>query len=132
MQPSHLPNISYTDEGSTASLTSALQALQNPEFLFAGMDEDTDNGNNCRLDTIPPSDNLDDIEKTLPRIDRPRVLSRPDYSFRILLSEMNHFWNDRNELINYMGLDAFVPLTAKSVAAPKAMAASPPVQLAFV
>ena len=132
VQPSHLLDISDTDEGSTASLTSALQALQDPESLFAGMDGGTDNGNNFRLDTIPPSDNLDDIEKTLPRIDTPRVLSRPDYSSRILLSEMNHFRNDRNELITYMRLDALIPLTDKPVVAPKAMAAPPPVQLAFV
>jgi len=30
VQPSHLPNISETDEGTTASLTSALQGLRDP------------------------------------------------------------------------------------------------------
>ena len=63
------------------------------------MDDDTNNGNNFCLDTIPPSDNLDDIEKWLPRIDTPPVLSHPNYSSRILLSELNHFRNDRYELI---------------------------------
>ena len=94
------------------------------------MDDDTENGNNLHLDTIPPSDQQDEIEETLPRIDTPRVLSRPDYSSRILLSEMNHFRNDRNEMITYMRLDALIPLTDKPVAA--AEAASPPVQLAIV
>jgi hypothetical protein len=45
---------------------------------------------------------------------------------------MNYFRNDRNELITYMRLDALIPLTDKPVVAPKAMAAPPPVQLAFV
>jgi len=133
LQP-HLLDISDSDEGSTANLASALQALQDPQSLFADMDDDTENGNSFRLDTIPPSDRQDEIEETLPRIDTPRVLSRPDYNSRILLSEMNHFRNDRNELITYIRLDALIPLTDKPVAVAPAAAAlpPPPARLAFV
>ncbi len=131
---SHLLDISDSDEQSTSSLTSALLALQDPQSLFADIDDDTENNNNFHLDTIPPSDRQDEIEETLPQIDAPRVLSRPDYSSRILLSEMTHFRNDRNELITYIRLDALIPLTDKPVAAATAAAASPPppARLAFV
>ncbi len=128
-QQSHLLDISDSDGQSTGGLTSALQALQNPQSLFDDMDDDAEH---FRLDTITPSDNQDEIEQALPRIDTPRVMSRPDYSSRILLSEMNHFRNDRNELITYIRLDALIPLTGKPVAAATAAASPPPVRVAFV
>jgi hypothetical protein len=128
-QQSHLLDISDSDGQSTGGLTSALQALQNPQSLFDDMDDDAEH---FRLDTITPSDNQDEIEQALPRIDTPRVMSRPDYSSRILLSEMNHFRNDRNELITYIRLDALIPLTDKPVAAATAAASPPPARVAFV
>ena len=126
----HLLDIGDSDEQSTGHLTSALQALQDPGSLFADMGDDTENDNTFRLATIPPSDRQAEFEETLPRIDTPRVLSRPDYSSRILLSEMNHFRNDRNELITYIRLDALIPLADKPVAA--TAAPPPPARLAFV
>ena len=133
-QQSHLLDIRDSDDQSTASLTSALQALQDPQSLLADLDDDTENGDHLHRDTSPPSDRQDEIEETLPRIDTPRVLSRPDYNSRILLSDMNHFRNDRNELITYMRLDALMPLTDKPATVATAAAASPPppARLTFV
>jgi hypothetical protein len=133
-QQSHLLDISDSGNQSTGGLTSALQALQDPQSLFADLDDEAGGGDDFRLDTIPPSDRRDELEATLPRIDTPRVLSRPDYNSRILLSEMNHFRNDRNELITYLRLDALIPLAGKPVAAAKgtAPAPPPPARLAFV
>ena len=118
----HLLDISDSDGQSTGNLTSALQALQNPHTLLTDFGDDMENDDHFRLDTIPSLDSQDKIEDTMPQIDTPRVLSRPNYNSRILLSEMNHFRNDRNELITYMRLDALIPLTDKPVVA----AASPP------
>ena len=130
----HLLDIRDSDQQSTGNLTSALQALQDPQSLFPDMDDDGEGDNKIRLDTIVSADRQDEIEQALPRIDTPRVLSRPNYSSRILLSEMNHFRNDRNELITYIRLDALIPLTNKPVAAATTVPVSPPppVQLAFV
>lgn len=118
----HLLDISDSDGRSTGNLTSALQALQNPHTLLTGFGDDMENDDHFRLDTIPSLESQDNIEETMPQIDTPRVLSRPNYNSRILLSEMNHFRNDRNELITYMRLDALIPLTDKPVVA----ANSPP------
>lgn len=133
-QQSHLLDISDSDGRSTGNLTSALQALQDPKSLFTDMDDGEDGDGTLHLDAVPSPDQLDKLEKTLPQIDTPRVLSRPDYNSRILLSEMNHFRNDRNELITYLRLDALIPLTEKSAAVAKVAVASPPppAQLAVV
>jgi hypothetical protein len=120
---SHLLDIRDSDGQSTGGLSSALQALQDPQSLF----DDTD-GEVETIDfyTMPPSEDQDALEQTLPRIDTPRVLSRPEYSSRILLSEMNHFRNDRNELTTYVRLDALIPLSDKPVTTTAAAVASPP------
>lgn len=135
-QPSHLLDISDSDNRSTGSLTSAMQALQDPQSLFADDDSDGVDGHEFHLDTISPSDHQDNIEENLPRIDTPRVLSRPEFNSRILLSELTHFRNDRNELITYMRLDALIPLTDKPVAGPKTTVTAtmppPPVRPVFV
>lgn len=129
-QQPHLLDIQDSDQQSTGSLATALQALQDPKSLFADLQEDTEHDEIFRLDTIVPSDRQADIEENLPRIDTPRVLSRPDHKSRILLSEMNHIRNERNELITYIRLDALIPLTDKPVVA--AVAAQPrPAQIAF-
>jgi hypothetical protein len=130
----HLLDISDSGGPSANNLTSALQALQDPQSLLTNIDDDAATGEASKNKTIPPSRNLDEIEKSLPQIDTPRVLSRPNYNSRILLSEMNHSRNDQNELITYMRLDALIPLTEKPAASPSAVAASlqPSATLTFV
>lgn len=135
-QKSHLLDISDSENRSTSSLTSAMQALQDPHSLFADDDADGLDGHELHLDTIPPSDHHNGLEESLPRIDTPRVLSRPDYNSRILLSELTHFRNDRNELVTYMRLDALIPLTDKPVAGDKTTVTAkmplPPAHSVFV
>jgi hypothetical protein len=129
----HLLDVRDSGDATGVDLTSALQALQDPQSLLTDIEDDAGDDNLFRLDTIQRSDNQEAIEQTLPKIDTPRVLSRPNHNSRILLSEMNHFRNERNELVTYMRLDALIPLTDKSVGAAKAAAASPPpAPIAFV
>ena len=134
-QQPHLLDVRDSGDATQVNLTSALQALQNPQFLLTDIEDDPGDDNLFRLDKTVRSDNPEAIEQTLPKIDTPRVLSRPNYDSRILLSEMNHFRNERNELVTYMRLDALIPLTDKSAGAAKATVASPPQQpvpIAFV
>lgn len=137
-QQSHLLDISDSDGRSTGNLTSAMQALQDPRSLLADEDNGAEGDADPRLEPVASSEQLDALEQTLPRVDTPRVLSRPGYDSRILLSEMNHYRNDRNELISYLRLDALIPLTVKSTAAektappPAATLPQPPVRLAAV
>lgn len=120
--PPHLVDIRDTGGQSTASLTSAMQALQDPQTLFADMEDEAEDAKSLRLD----ADRLKEIEKGLPRIQTPRVLSRPDYNSRILLSEMDHFRNDQDDLVTYIRLDALIPLTDKPAASPAETVTLPP------
>jgi len=131
---SHLLDISDSGGQSTGNLTSALQALQDPRSLFDEMDDEVTDDTIVRADTVVAPERVGDIEKNLPRIDTPRVLSRPNYNSRILLSEMDHFRNDRDELITYLRLDALIPLTNEPAATVVGTTASlpPPTRSAFV
>lgn len=121
----HILDIRDSDGQSTGNLTTALQALRDPQSLFLEEVGEEEAGT-FRLDTVVPFDEQAALAETLPRVDTPRVLSRPDFNSRILMSEMDHFRNERNELVTYMRLDALVPLTDK----PAVTVASPPTHLA--
>ncbi len=131
---SHLLDISDSGGQSTGNLSSALQALQDPRSLFDEMDDEVMDDSMDGANTIKASETVDGIEDRLPRIDTPRVLSRANYNSRILLSEMDHFRNDRDELITYLRLDALIPLTNEPVATVAGTTASlpPPTRPAFV
>ena len=122
----HLLDISDAGGQPTNNLTTALQALQDPHSLLTNIDEDGAEDSAVHLDILPLSERPEETEKTLPQIDTPRVLSHPHFNSRILLSEMNHFRNDRNELITYIRLDALIPLTGKPVASTPTVAVSAP------
>ena len=102
-QQAHLLDISDSASAPVKSLTSALQALEKPETLF---DEDGDG-----KDTAGASDQAADaatftaaagavtcvepaFKGVLPTIDRPTVVTKPDYRSRIMVSTMEHFLND--------------------------------------
>lgn len=113
----------------STGLASALQALQDPKSLLTNLGDDLESEEKPRLETRLAPERQDEIERTLPNVDTPRVLSRPDYNSRILLSEMNHFRNERNELVTYMRFDALIPLTSKPDDAPSN---TPPARLATI
>ena len=127
VQQPHLLDISNAGGQSTSNLTSALLALLDPHSLLTVNDENgLEKDSIIRLDIISPSEHSDETEKTLPHIDTPRVLSRPNFRSRILLSEMNHFRSDRNELITSIRLDAFIPLTDQPAVSTSNVAPSAP------
>lgn len=49
----------------------------------------------------------------MPEIDTPHVLSKPEYSTRIIITAFEHFMNDREERITFIGFDTIVPLSNK-------------------
>ena len=124
----HLLDIKDTSHQATGSLSSALQALQDPRALLDDAHEDGGQESGVKLETIVSLERQKDIESALPRIDTPRVLSRPDYNSRILLSEINHYRNEQNDLVTFMRLDAMIPLNGKP-ATNAAVVPTPPTRL---
>lgn len=108
-----LLDISDTDAVPTSNLATALQALGDPKALFEGLEEELD----LKGGTEQPDRHVDEevSEETLPKVDTPRVLSRPEFKSRILLSEMRHFRDEQGDLLTYIRLDALLPLTDKPV-----------------
>lgn len=106
-----LLDISDSDAVPSSNLATALQALDDPKALFEGLEEELE----LKTDTEQPGRHADEevSEETLPKVDTPRVLSRPEFKSRILLSEMRHFRDEQGDLLTYIRLDALLPLTEK-------------------
>ena len=106
-----LLDISDGDTAPSSNLATALQTLEDPKALFEGIEEE------LTVTAKPESPGRHDdeavSEETLPKVDTPRVLSRPEFKSRILLSEMRHFRDEHGDLLTYIRLDALIPLTDK-------------------
>lgn len=106
-----LLDISDSDAVPSSNLATALQALDDPKALFEGLEEELE----IKKSSEQPGLHADEevSEETLPKVDTPRVLSRPEFKSRILLSEMRHFRDDEGGLFTYIRLDALLPLTER-------------------
>ena len=116
----HLLDIGDSDAAPVRSLTSALQALERPETLF---DDDEDETDASKLPPESPEDvtftaaavavtgEEPAFKGVLPTIDRPTVITRPEYRTRIMVSSMEHFLNDNGQMVSRLRLDAVIPLT---------------------
>lgn len=107
-----LLDISDSDEVPTSNLATALQALGDPKALFENLEEELE----LKETTGETGRRADEVvsEEALPKVvDTPRVLSRPEFKSRILLSEMRHYRDDKGDLLTYIRLDALLPLTDK-------------------
>ncbi|MBT5048974.1 MAG: hypothetical protein HOM58_10775 [Rhodospirillaceae bacterium] len=106
-----LLDISDSDDVPSGNLATALQTLQDPKALFEDLEEEL----SLKGDPERTDRHTDEVvsEETLPRVDTPRVLSRPEFKSRILLSEMSHYRNEKGDLLTYIRLDALLPLTDK-------------------
>lgn len=105
-----LLDISDSDEAPASSLATALQALGDPKALFDNTEDEIDQK---KAQDADRHESEVVSEESLPRVDTPRVLSQPEFKSRILLSEMQHYRNEKGDLITYIRLDALLPLTDK-------------------